>query len=933
MKKILVLLLVFLSSGMFITQVNAETNTDTIYVHYYRYAGDYSQWSLWAWQSEPTSEAGNAFDFVPDETSNDFNFGGVVAIINIDDTFPNITSMGLIVRLGDWIEKDIDSDRFVDIPSTSTNGEFHIYLVEGDPRIGISLNDPLGPDKSPKFKNAYFTELNTIYFSATEEINPANIKVFADSLELTIDSVNITGNSGEIVLQDDLDFSKTYKVQAVFSSDSSTNDYIVTFDGIYDSQEFNDEFGYDGSLGAIVNGDRTTFKLWAPVSTAVILNLYDTGTPAKYGGTDIPIRTISMTKGEKGVFSYTADENLHGIYYTYSVTNGDITNEVVDPYARSTGINGLRGLVVDFNQVNPDGFIYNTRPDNMTNYTDAIIYELHVRDLTSSDTWNGTEANRGKFLGLVESGTSYNGVTTGFDHIVELGITHVQLLPIFDFGVVDETRLDDADYNSFNWGYMPLNFNSLEGSYSKNPYDGLTRISEMKQVVMAFSEANIRVNMDVVYNHTGLSANSNFNLIVPGYYYRLTDTGSFSNGSGTGNETASERYMMRKFIVDSTVFWATEYNISGFRFDLMSLHDIETMNEVADALHSIDPTIMVYGEPWTGGTSTLPADQMASKNNLRFIDGVAAFNDDTRDGIKGSVFQREAGGYIQDGLDGTFDLTFTKKVKYGITGGIDYPYLTYSYSAWHTQPTKTINYVTAHDNNTLYDKLYLTLERDEKLDLIPVLVKQAYGIVLTSQGIPFIHAGDEFMRSKPIDGGDGFDHNSYESPDSVNQIRWDLKASELGQEVYQYIKGLIALRKNHPSFRMPTSQDVIDNLNFLYNDLEGVIAYSITNNSSDDSYSDILIIQNANDKSVKIKLPTGGGWVLITDNNTAGSDEITTYLGGSNIKVAEHSTFILYQDTSLEDYNPLPTIIISIVSGTVIIGAAVLVFVLKIKKK
>ena len=933
MKKILILLLALLSIGAFINQVNAETNTDTICVHYYRYAGDYSQWSLWAWQSEPTSEAGKAFDFVPDETSEDYNFGGVVATINITDNYPNMTTMGLIVRLGDWVEKDIDSDRFVDIPSTSNNGEFHIYLVEGDSRIGTSLNDPAGPDKSPKFKNAYFTELNTIYFSATEEINPTNIKVYEDELELTLDSVNIDGNTGQIVLQKNLDFSKTYKVQAIFSSDSSTNDYIVTFDGIYDSLEFNNEFGYDGELGAIVNGNQTIFKLWAPVSSAVTLNLYDTGTPAKYGGTDIPVKTVSMEKGEKGVFSYTEDENLHGTYYTYSVTNGDMTNEVVDPYAKSTGINGLRGLVIDFSQINPNGFTYNNRPDNMANYTDAIIYELHVRDLTSSNTWNGLEVNRGKFLGLIEPGTTYDGAKTGFDHIVELGVTHVQLQPIFDFGVVDETRLNDLDYNSFNWGYMPLNFNSLEGSYSKDPYDGLARISEMKEVVMAFSEANIRVNMDVVYNHTGLSANSNFNLIVPGYYYRLTDSGSFSNGSGTGNETASERYMMRKFIVDSTVFWATEYNISGFRFDLMSLHDIETMNEVVDALHSIDPTIMVYGEPWTGGNSTLPADMMASKNNLRFIDGVAAFNDDTRDGIKGSVFQREAGGYIQDGLDKEFDSTYIKKVKYGITGGIDYPYLSYSYSAWHTQPTKTINYVTAHDNNTLHDKLYLTLERDERLDLIPALVKQAYGIVFTSQGIPFIHAGDEFMRSKPIDSGDGFDHNSYESPDSINQIRWDLKTSEEGAEVYQYIKGLIELRKNHPSFRIPNAQDVIDNLTFLYDDLEGIIAYSITNNSSNDSYSNILVIQNANDKMVKIKLPTGGGWILITDDNTAGSDEITTYLGGSNIKVAEHSTFILYQDTSLDDYNPLPTIIISIVSSTVIIGAAVLVFVLKIKKK
>ncbi|HPG44026.1 MAG TPA: alpha-amylase family glycosyl hydrolase, partial [Acholeplasmataceae bacterium] len=341
--------------------------------------------------------------------------------------------------------------------------------------------------------------------------------------------------------------------------------------------------------------------LWAPISSAVTLNLYQTGTPANYGGSDTPTQTIPMIKGDQGVYMVEVNQSLHGTYYTYSVTNGSSTYEVIDPYAKSSGVNGLRGLVVDFSQINPEGFEYNDRPDNMNSYTDAIIYELHVRDLTTHSSWNGTEANRGKYLGLIEKGTSYQGVSTGFDHIVELGVTHVQLLPFFDYGVVDETKVGDVGYNAFNWGYMPLNFNVLEGTYSSDPYNGLTRVIEMKQVVQAFHEENIRINMDVVYNHTGLSADSNFNLIIPGYYHRKTDTGAFSNGSGTGNETASERYMVRKFMVDSVLFWATEYNLSGFRFDLMALHDIETMELIAEELHAIDPTIMVYGEPWMGG--------------------------------------------------------------------------------------------------------------------------------------------------------------------------------------------------------------------------------------------------------------------------------------------------------------------------------------------
>ena len=925
MKKILVLLMLVFSIGGLVQQIEADEASTDIYLHYYRYGADYTNWSVWAWQNEPTSEEGTSFDFVTDETAVEYNYGGAVAIINIDENFADITEMGLIIKLGSWIEKDIATDRFIEIPTNSSNGEVHYYFVEGDSRIGSSMDDLNGPARTPKFQFAYFTDMNTITYSATEAISSANIKVYADDVLESVESISADGVAGTIELTNELSFAKEYTIEATFSSDNSINEYIVTFDGIYDSEEFEAAYSYDGDLGAIVDGDETLFRVWAPVSESVTLNLYNTGTNVTDGGTDTPINTIVMTPGLKGTFEYTANTNLHGTYYTFSVTNGGITNEVVDPYAKSVGVNGYRGLVVDFSQVNPDGFTYDDRPDNIVNNTDAIIYELHIRDLTSSTTWNGTEANRGKFLGLIEEGTTYGGVSTGFDHLVDLGITHVQLLPFFDFGMVDETRLDDEDYNLFNWGYMPLNFNAIQGSYSSDPYDGLVRINELKQVVMAYSEADIRVNMDVVYNHTGQSADSNFSLIVPGYYYRLNDNGSFSNGSGTGNETASERSMMRKFMVDSLVYWATEYNLSGFRFDLMSLHDIETMELIAEELHDIDPTIMVYGEPWTGGTSTLPAEDMASKNNLAEIEGVGAFNDATRDGIKGSVFAREQGGFIQG------DFSQINKVKYGIVGGISHPSVLYT--AWHKNPNKTINYVACHDNNTLYDKLYLTLEEDEELDLILPLAKQSYGIILTSQGISFIHAGDEFLRSKPDESGSGFDHNSYESPDSVNQIDWSLKTSEDGADMYAYVKALIELRNTHESFRMSSAEDILDNLSFLYEDQEGIIAYQIANDASGDEYENILVIQNANNKNAKVKLPTNGGWVLITNNETAGDTEIETFKGGKTISVEENSTYILYQDASIADYNPVPTIIISIVGGLAIISAGAFVVITKLKRK
>ncbi len=934
MKKLLLIVLVVPLMLLMHMAVYAATATTDLYVHYYRYDESYSNWDVWLWPSQPDSLEGSNYDFEQDDTDTIFNYGGVVAKIPLTDDLEGATEVGIIIRTPDWSQKDVGTDRYIEIPTETDTGVLHVYFVQGDPNVGYSLDDPNGPDKSPKFTASYFTSLTTIYFQATEELDPTKVSIYEDEVLLDTADIAITDTTGVITLNDDMSFSNDYVIEAEFG-DGSTNDYAITYDGIYDTEAFETAYTYEGDdLGAIVNGTETTFRLWAPVSESVTLNLYDTGTPLKYGGTDTPVATYEMQKDIQGTFVYTANQSLHGYYYTYSVTNGSATNEVVDPYAKSTGINGLRGLVVDFSLTNPDDFTYNTRANNMTNYNDAIIYELHVRDLTSHSSWTGTEANRAKYLGLIESGTSYNGVTTGFDHIVELGVTHVQLLPFFDYGVVDETKLDDPDYNAFNWGYMPLNFNALEGTYSADPYDGLVRVNEMKQVTTAFTEANIRVNMDVVYNHTGLSADSNFSLIVPGYYYRMNENGSFSNGSGTGNETASERSMMRKFMVDSVLFWATEYNISGFRFDLMALHDIDTMQAIADELHAIDPTIMVYGEPWMGGSSPLAADLQAAKANLAEIDGVGAFNDDIRDGVKGSVFMIEEGGFIQ----GNFTPQNESKVKYGIVGGIAFDgvsgaQLSRGY-VWHTSPQKTINYVTAHDNNTLYDKLYQTVDDPEDNQaLIASLQKQANAIVLTSQGVAFLHAGDEFLRSKPLEDGSGFDHNSYESPDSVNQLRWDLKAQELQMEVFEYYKDMIAFRLAHPSLSMDTAQEITDNLSFVYNDETGVIAFTITNDASNDTFDKMMIIHNANSEDIKLRLPKGGGWVLIGDENGVSDKTIETYLGNSRITISANSSYILYQDTSIEDANYTGIIVASSIGGVTVLSGGIYLTLFLLKKK
>lgn len=942
MKRVLVLILLVLSSLSLVFFVKANQPVEQIYIHYYRYNEDYANWNVWAWQNLPVGLEGSSYSFSQDTTSEEFNYGGVVTVIDVNQKFPGIERLGLIVRKGEWLEKDVDADRFVNIPQTTANGEFHIYLVEGDSRIGTSLNDPEGPDRYPKFKNAYFTELNKIAFSTTEEITGQSIIVKEDGVGIDVVEFTINGTNGTVTLGKDVDFSKSYLIEAVFPSDDSTNHLAVTFDGIYDSEEFEEAFGYLGDdLGAVVYDNHTSFRVWAPVSQSVFLRLYNTGTPAMYGGTDTPYKIVEMIKDVKGTFYHEEVGNLHGIYYTFSVTNGSLTSEVVDPYAKSTGVNGLRGMVVDFSQVNPNGFSYDNRVNNMTNATDAIIYELHVRDLTMHSSWNGTEANRGKFLGLVEQGTRYQTFKTGFDHIVDLGVTHVQILPFFDFGVVDETRLNDEEYNSFNWGYMPLNFNAPEGSFSSDPYDGEKRVFELKQMIHEFNEAGIRINMDVVYNHHGLTANSNFELIVPGYYFRKTASGAFSNGSGTGNETASERIMMRKFMIDSVKYWAYEYNISGFRFDLMALHDVETMNLLAEALHELDETIMVYGEPWMGGSSPLPASEQAGKANLWEMPVIGAFNDDLRDGVKGSVFARDQGGYIQ----GKFDNSTVTRVKYGIVGGIAYPGINGSLlsplKVWHTQPTKTVNYVTAHDNNTLHDKLYQTLVEEGKLSLIPAMQKQANAIVLTSQGIAFLHAGDELLRSKPLVDKPGFDHNSYESPDEVNQIRWDLMTDATTQNVYNYYKGLIALRNAHPSFRMIDSQHVIDSLKFIDTEVSGVIAYEITNEISGDDFETIIVIHNPLERNIQLTLPGASNYHILVNGDVAGTEYISSHTGGERITLTANSTYVIYKDsiqpTELSEYsfrvasNSL-AIVLSVAGALLVLSAGLVVF-FSLKKK
>jgi len=900
-----------------IRRVEADLATpNTMIIHYFRYAADYEDgWNMWLW---PAGGNGAAYQFDSNESGIITDDFGSVTTVDLSTDFDGVSTIGIIMyKLNDddWV-KDVAIDRFITIPETIEGGILNVYFVEGDERIGYAVDDPDGPDRSDKIVNAYFNTTTTIRFTLTSSVDTEDINLKINDVDATFTIVR-TNNTGTITIPAAVNLGNTYTLEVLFGAELKT--YIVTFDGIYDTPAFVESYGYDGDdLGVTVNATTTDFRLWAPISSSVILNIYDSGTPAYLlakdsSATDIPSQTIAMTKSVKGTWTASVNGSLHGKYYTYTVTNGIRTNELVDPYAKSCGVNGLRGMIVDFSLTNPEGFNYGDRPDTMLNYTDAIIYEVHVRDLTSHSSWvvddNQYEAYRGKFLGFTVEGTTYEGVSTGIDHIKELGVTHVQILPFFDYG----SAVDESGTNSqFNWGYMPLNFNCLEGYYATNPYDGAIRVNEFKQLMVTMAENDLRVVMDVVYNHTGQSGDSNFNLILPGYYHRMNADGSFSNGSGTGNETASERYMMRKFMVDSVTFWAEEYNISGFRFDLMALHDVETMNEIVDALHAIDETILVFGEPWPGGTTPLSSSIAADKVNLVDMPGVAAFNDDFRNAVKGGVFTASEKGYVQ----GVFSASILNRLRYGIAGGVELPGISsadLSYGLfWNDNPSQTINYVTAHDNNTLYDKLMLSTTVAQRTDgLIKEMQKQANAFVLTAQGIPFLHAGEEFMRSKPCapgdsdtcDGGKRYDHNSYQSPDSVNQLRWDLKAEEDNTEVFEYYKDLIELRKNHPAFRLATAAEVEAHLEFISFNDDSVVAYTISDYANGDSWDTIMVIHNTGVYSA-ITLPAGEEWKLVGDQDGIGDEVLATYAGGAAIAVMENETLILYQGVVIVPEEP-----------------------------
>ena len=617
-------------------------------------------------------------------------------------------------------------------------------------------------------------------------------------------------------------------------------------------QKFDYEVYTGNDLGAVYSPKMTRFKVWAPEAESVKVNLY------KQGEGDNLIDQHIMKKSANGTYVFEKQGDCNGIYYTYTVVNHGEEQEAVDPYTKAAGVNGQRGMVINLAKTNPQGFEMDGYR-NPEHITDAIIYEGSVRDFTMDES-SGVFHN-GKFLGLTEANTTNHfGEATALDYISGLGVTHVQILPAFDFETVDEKN-QKAQYN---WGYDPDNYNVPEGSYAVSPYDGAVRIQEMKQMVLALHSRGIGVIMDVVFNHTYRRDDSNLQKIVPGYYYRSDETG-YTNGSGCGNEVASDRPMVQKLIVDSLIYWAKEYHIDGFRFDLMGVLDIDTMNVIAERLKEIRPDIYLYGEGWNGGPSSLAEEKRAFKASAKKMPGIGMFNDDIRDTIKGSVFYDDHLGFVNGGTH------LENALRYGITGAVAHPqvdYDAYGSKPWAKEPGQSINYVSCHDNYTLWDKLSVSCPEASE-EKKKAMNRLCAAIVFTSQGVPFIQAGEEFLRSKPLPEKKGFAENSYNMPDAVNSIKWD-NIHEY-PDMIAYYKGLMALRKAHPVFRMQSEAEMTQNLCFLSDTPENVVAYLLKGKGADDTPENILVIFNGNDEEILYNLPEGK-WKILVDDKTAGAD-------------------------------------------------------------
>lgn len=861
-------------AGADIQKVSAAS-TFTVNIHYHRDDGKYGDWDIWTWT--PNAD-GAAYTF----DTTDANGDGVATF----EVPVGTSQIGYIIRTkGSWTEKDVDSDQFIQT-GDYVGGTLDFYVVS---KVEGGTADETNIKKGCVVANvaldkADYTKINVTFNvdpTTTEEpVDPTKAISIVDSNDnaVEIESITVDGVNAVCVLKTPVDVAEACMSNKSYKIIFNGSEYYIDLPDYYSSEDFESKYTYEGDdLGATYTQAATTFKLWSPAAADVKVKLYQEGLK---NDADSPIKTVDMAKGDKGVFTAVVEEDLKNVYYTYEVTFKDGTvNEACDPYAKAVGVNGDRAMVVNLAETNPEGWENDKNPQSgITSYADCSIWEVQVRDFSYESESGVSEAHRGKYLAFTEEGTKNStGKSTCLDYLKQLGVSHVQINPAYDYATVDETRLD---VDQFNWGYDPKNYNAPEGSFSTDPYHGEVRIKEFKQMVQSLHNAGIGVVMDVVYNHT-YNTDYCFNKIVPGYFYRGT------NGSGCGNDVASERKMVSKFIVDSVLYWHNEYHIDGFRFDLVGLIDVDTINKITEQLHAIDPSIILYGEGWTN-TTTQPTKEgvnLANQGNCDKTPGFAYFNDAIRDTLKGHVFTATDKGYINGASGKASDVFNCAKAVA-------------NWTQFESLPLQSINYSSCHDNLTLWDKIS-TSNPEDSFDQKVKQNNLAAAITFTSQGIPFILAGEEILRTKVKEDGT-FDENSYASPSKENSIKWGTLSIEKHQKALEYYKGIIAFRNAHPALRMSDSKDIdacLKPINYTNDDdwspefKDGVVQYSISGYDKDD---DIVVIYNPNDKDYNIKLPEGA-WNVCVQGDKAGTETLSTVSG--TVKAYAISATVLVRGT------------------------------------
>ncbi len=825
----------------------------TIKRHYHREDGFYDPWDVWLW---PEGGEGAGYAFV--ETD-----GEMVATMEVE---PGVSSVGFIVRTQDW-EKDINEDQFIDI-SEMVSGTVHIYVESGVP----GYTKEYGEDAvtGTKLKTAIYNGDKIITLTLTGEMS-----------EEQKESIFVTGRLGdvEIELISDLPGEQyTYEVFLAEKLDSYRNyrigfedaQYQVRMPILYSTDAFEAAYTYDGDdLGFTYTKEHTDFRVWAPTAESMTLKLYTSGN----NWLDDLQEEIPMTKDVKGTWIAGVDGDLNGTYYTYTAELDGAMVEACDPYARTTGVNGKRAMVIDLDATDPEGWDKDSDPHAGSRITDAVIYEVHVRDF-SVDESSGMQ-NQGKYLAFTETGTTtVSGIATGIDHIRQLGITHVHLLPVYDFGSVDETHTSAGLYN---WGYDPVNYNVPEGSYSTDPSDGAVRVKEFKQMVQAMHQNDLSVIMDVVYNHVYSGNDFCVNRLVPGYFSRINEDGTWSNGSGCGNDTASERSMVHKYIVDSVCYWADEYHIDGFRFDLVGLLDVDTINDIVEEVHRDHPNVIFYGEGWSMNTAvTKEGVVLATQASSARTPGFAYFNDNIRDGLKGSVFNTGEVGYVSGARD--------KERSISLSFLAD--------ETWSVSPSQVVQYASCHDNMTLYDRLAVSRTDASETDLIR-MNNLAAAFYLTAQGVPFMQAGEEILRTKVKEDGT-FDSNSYASGDEINSIKWSTLDDTTYRLVNSYYQGLIAFRSAHPSLRLATAEEVLDTVTSIDGLDKNITGFMIDGTKvMGETAESICLIFNPTTTSNVVNLPEGN-WNVYVNDSQAGNEIISSLEG--YVTVAPISAVVLIKE-------------------------------------